>query len=108
MSRMRGENCRPARLKIAYVASVCPAVSVACSAIGRSVGLPKIVEHGDGLAPGGWDDRGAVSRVLVGDVGVSGGSLVEEVARQRPGGEAVAALRESLRRGPRRRRMRVH
>jgi hypothetical protein len=39
---MRGENCRPARLKIANVARVCPAVSVVCSAIGRSVGLPKM------------------------------------------------------------------
>src|ERR1700694_3363335 len=38
----------------------------------------------------------AVGRVLVGDVGVGGGALVEEIARQRPGGEAVAAQRKTL------------
>ena len=42
MSRMRGENCSPARWKIANVARVCPAVSTVCSLSGRSVGLPKI------------------------------------------------------------------
>ena len=42
MSRIRGENCSPAMEKIPNVARVCPAVSTVCSAIGRSVGLPKI------------------------------------------------------------------
>ncbi len=33
----------------------------------------------------------AVGPVLVGDGSVGGGALVEEMARQRPGGEAAAA-----------------
>ena len=38
----------------------------------------------------------AVGPVLVGDGSVGGGALVEEIARQRPGGEAAAAQREAL------------
>lgn len=38
----------------------------------------------------------AVGRMLIGDVGVGGGALVEEIARQRPGGQAAAAQRKTL------------
>jgi hypothetical protein len=38
----------------------------------------------------------AVGRMLIGDVGVDGGVLVEEIARQRPAGEAAAAQRKTL------------
>lgn len=55
-----------------------------------------LVQHDDGLAPGGRDDLGVVGGVLIGDVGVGRGALVEEIARQRPCGEAAAALREPL------------
>ena len=55
-----------------------------------------LIEHRDRLAPGGRDDLGAVGRVLIGDVGVGGGALVEEVARQGAGREAATALREPL------------
>jgi 2-polyprenyl-3-methyl-5-hydroxy-6-metoxy-1,4-benzoquinol methylase len=55
-----------------------------------------LVQDCDGLAPGGPDDLGAVGGVVVGDVGVGGGALVEEVARQGAGGQAAAALREPL------------
>ena len=34
--------------------------------------------------------------MLIGDVGVGGGALVEEIARQRPGGQAAAAQRKTL------------
>ena len=64
----------------------------------RQVGrVPEdLIKHCDRLAPGGRDDLGAVGRVLVGNVGVGGGALVEEVARQGAGGEAATALREPL------------
>jgi len=52
-----------------------------------------LVQYRDGLAPGGRDDLGAIGRVLIGDVGVGRGALVEEVPRQRPCGQAAATLR---------------
>src|SRR6202048_2029206 len=55
-----------------------------------------LIEHRDGLTPGGRDDFGAVSGMLIGDVGVCRCSLVEEVPRQCSGGQATAALREPL------------
>jgi hypothetical protein len=55
-----------------------------------------LIEDGDGFTPGGRDNFGAVGRVLIGHTGIGGGPLVEEVPRQRPGGEATTALRKTL------------
>lgn len=55
-----------------------------------------LIEDGHGFAPRGGDDFGSVGRVVIGDVGVGGGALVEEVPRQCPGGQAAPALREPL------------
>jgi len=53
-----------------------------------------LIEDVGGVAVGGDDDLRAVGGVLVGDVGVAGDALVEEVPRQRPGGQRFAAHRQ--------------
>lgn len=54
---------------------------------GQLGGVPEdLVEGEGGVAFGGDDDLGAVGGVLVGDVGVAGQPLVDEVAGQGPAG----------------------